>query len=50
MAVVSRWSPRRARFYDAAPGLAAVVRAVDAEPRLADFWAARFPFEAGWEG
>jgi GST-like protein len=50
LAVVSRWSPRRRRFYAAAPALAPVVKAVDAEPRLAAFWAARMPFEEGWEG
>jgi GST-like protein len=27
-----------------------VVRRVDAEPRLAALWAARFPFTDGWEG
>ncbi|HEY1749723.1 MAG TPA: glutathione S-transferase family protein [Caulobacteraceae bacterium] len=48
--VVSRWASRRRRFYAAAPKLAEVVRRVDADPRLADFWAARFPFEDGWEG
>jgi len=47
--VVSRWGPRRRAFYAAAPGLAAIVRAVDAEPRLAAFWAERFPFFGGWE-
>jgi GST-like protein len=26
-----------------------VVRAVDAEPRLAAFWPERFPFFDGWE-
>lgn len=50
LAVVSRWGPRRKGFYAAAPGLADPVRALDAEPRLAAFWAERFPFEAGWEG
>lgn len=50
VAVVSRWGPRRRRFYDVAPSLAAAVRRVDAEPRLQAFWAARFPFEDGWEG
>jgi GST-like protein len=50
MAVVSRWGPRRKGFYAAAPGLADVVRAVDAEPRLAALWAKRFPFSEGWEG
>jgi GST-like protein len=50
LTVVSRWSPRRRRFYEAAPALAPVVQAVDAEPRLARFWAERMPFEPGWEG
>jgi GST-like protein len=45
VAVVSRWSPRRQRFYAEAPKLAEVVRRVDAEPRLAEFWPRRFPFE-----
>jgi GST-like protein len=49
MTVESRWGPRRKAFYAAAPGLAEVVRRVDAEPRLAEFWAARFPFAEGWE-
>jgi len=48
--MVSRWSPRRRRFYEAAPRMAEVVRRVDADPRLADFWAKRAPFMAGWEG
>lgn len=48
--VVSRWTPQRRRFYREAPRMAEVVRRVDAEPRLAAFWAARFPFEEGWEG
>jgi len=47
---VSRWGPRRARFYEAAPKMSAVVRRVDAEPRLGAFWAERFPFAEGWEG
>ena len=29
--------------------MSAVVRRVDAEPRLAAFWAKRFPFDEGWE-
>jgi GST-like protein len=49
VAVVSRWGPRRIRFYDAAPRMADVVRRVDADPRLTDFWAKRFPFADGWE-
>ena len=44
VAVVSRWAGGRGRFNDAAPRLAEVARRVDAEPRLQDFWAARFPF------
>jgi GST-like protein len=47
--VISRWAPRRKAFYAAAPRMAEIVRRVDAEPRLADFWAARFPFAEGWE-
>jgi GST-like protein len=43
--VVSRFGPWRPRFYEVAPRLAAVVRRVDREPRLAGFWAERFPFE-----
>ncbi|MET3493317.1 glutathione S-transferase family protein [Variovorax boronicumulans] len=42
--VMSRWTPQRRRFYRVAPRMAPVVRCVDADPRLADFWAARFPF------
>jgi GST-like protein len=49
LAVVSRWGPRRKAFYAAAPGLEAVVKRVDAEPRLAAFWEKRFPFVDGWE-
>ena len=47
--VVSRFGPWRQRFYTAAPKMAAVVRRVDGEPRLAPFWAKRFPFDEGWE-
>jgi GST-like protein len=49
MTVVSRWGPRRRVFYEAAPRLGGVVRAVDGEPRLAALWAARMPFKEGWE-
>jgi len=49
VAVVSRFGPRRTRFYQAAPNMAPVVRRVDAEERLGDFWPRRFPFDAGWE-
>lgn len=45
VATVSRWTPRRARFYEVAPKMAEVVRRVDCEPRLQAFWAERFPFE-----
>ncbi|HYE43041.1 MAG TPA: glutathione S-transferase family protein [Caulobacteraceae bacterium] len=50
VAVVSRWGPRRRRFYEVAPRMSEVIRRVDADPRLDRFWAERFPFEAGWEG
>jgi GST-like protein len=49
VAVVSRWGPRRFRFYEVAPRMAEVVKRVDADPRLAAFWAKRFPFFDGWE-
>ncbi len=49
VATVSRWSPRRRRFYHEAPDMAAIVRRVDADPRLAPLWEKRFPFTAGWE-
>jgi GST-like protein len=48
--VISRWAPRRRRFYDLAPRMGEVVRRVDADPRLADLWSRRFPFVDGWEG
>ncbi|VWX63787.1 Glutathione S-transferase GST-6.0 [Burkholderiales bacterium 8X] len=47
--VVSRWTPRRTRFYREAPRMAEVVRQVDADPRLAAFWQARYPFNGAWE-
>jgi GST-like protein len=50
VATVSRWSPRRSRFYHEAPGLGAIARRVDADPRLTGLWKARFPFGEGWEG
>jgi len=49
VAVVSRWGPRRRRFYEVAPRMSQIVRRVDADPRLAAFWAERFPFFEGWE-
>lgn len=50
VAVVSRWGPRRRGFYGVAPRMGEIVRRVDADPRLADLWAQRFPFSPGWEG
>ena len=47
--VVSRFGPWRKRFYAVAPKMTPVVRRVDVEPRLAEFWAKRFPFDEGWE-
>ena len=47
--VVSRFGPWRTRFYKTAPKLGAIVRRVDADPRLQDFWAKRYPFVEGWE-
>lgn len=44
VAVASRWTPRRARFYAEAPRMAEVVRRVDALPALQSFWVERFPF------
>jgi GST-like protein len=45
--VISRFGPWRKRFVEAAPTLASVVRLVDTEPRLREFWARRFPLEEG---
>lgn len=45
--VVSRFGPWRQRFYAVAPRMTPVVRRVDAEPRLREFWDRRFPFRAG---
>ncbi|MDB5470728.1 MAG: glutathione S-transferase family protein [Caulobacter sp.] len=47
--VVSRFRPRRQRFYAVAPKMAAVVRRVDEDPRLTAFWAERYPFDDGWD-
>jgi len=49
VAVVSRFRPRRVRFYEVAPKMAQVVRRVDADPRLTDLWEARINYP-GWEG
>lgn len=47
--VISRFGPWRTRFYKTAPKMAKIVRRVDADPRLREFWAKRFPFHEGWE-
>lgn len=39
--VVSRFRPRRTRFYKEAPMMAEAVQRVDADPRLAPLWAER---------
>lgn len=49
VAVISRWGLGRRRFREVAPKMAPVVAKVDALPELKAFWAARFPFEPGWE-
>lgn len=49
VAVVSRFRPRRQRFYEVAPRMGEAVRRVDADPRLADFWPQRYPFVDGWD-
>jgi GST-like protein len=43
--VISRFGPWRNRFYKTAPKLSAIVRRIDADPRLKPFWDKRFPFE-----
>lgn len=48
--VISRFGPWRNRFYKTAPKLSAIVRRIDADPRLKPFWDKRFPFEEDWEG
>jgi GST-like protein len=47
--VVSRFRPRRQRFYAVAPRLGEVVRRVDADPRLASLWAERYPMVGVWD-
>ncbi|WP_304178798.1 glutathione S-transferase family protein [Phenylobacterium aquaticum] len=47
VATVSRFQPRRDRFYAEAPSMAEAVRRVDADPRLAELWAARMPADTG---
>ncbi|SEH94947.1 GST-like protein [Rheinheimera pacifica] len=50
VAVASRWTPGRKRFYSEAPAMAKVVKQVDALSALQTFWRKRFPFSDGWEG
>ena len=45
VATASRWTPGRDRFAEVAPGMAPVMRRVDALPELQAFWAERFPAE-----
>jgi GST-like protein len=47
--VVSRFRPRRQRFYAVAPRMGEVVRRIDADPRLTALWAERYPFFEGWD-
>jgi GST-like protein len=47
--VVSRFRPRRQRFYEVAPRMGEVVRRVDTDPWLQDLWSKRFPFFEGWD-
>lgn len=41
VAVVSRFNPRRKRFYEVAPRMGEIVRRVDEDPRLTALWAER---------
>jgi GST-like protein len=41
VATVSRFRPRRRKFYEVAPRMGEVVRRVDDDPRLKDFWLER---------
>jgi glutathione S-transferase len=43
----AHFGPWRQRFQAVAPRMAPVMRRVDAEPRLREFWDRRFPFRAG---
>jgi GST-like protein len=47
--VVSRFRPRRQRFYEVAPRMGEVVRRLDADPRLEGLWPRRYPFFEGWD-
>lgn len=50
VAAVSRFRPRRNRFYEVAPKMGEVVRRVDIDPRLHALWKERMGFHEGWEG
>ena len=50
VSVVSRFRPRRRRFYEVAPKMGEVVRRVDIDPRLHALWSERMGFHEGWEG
>ena len=50
LTVVSRWTPRRRWHEETGSQLVPLFERVDADPRLQDLWAARFPFEEGWKG
>jgi GST-like protein len=43
VATVSRFNPRRERFYEVAPRMGETVRRVDADPRLVELWRTRMP-------
>lgn len=43
VAVISRFGPRRERFYTEAPRMTAAIRRVDDDPRLRALWKSRFP-------
>lgn len=43
--VASRWTPKREVFYRDCPKLGAMVRRVDADPRLQGLWRERFPLD-----
>lgn len=47
---VTRFRPRRNRFYEVAPKMGDVVRRVDIDPRLHALWKDRMGFHDGWEG
>lgn len=50
VAAVTRFRPRRKRFYEVAPKMGDVVRRIDIDPRLHALWKDRMGFHDGWEG